>query len=137
MKQLFSPDFFRDDWYGYLTNQISHVSIGVLFTWGLCLACFLIMGELPYKFQIFTTLAGMYFLYELLFQGWQGVDTVEDWTFFSVYGVLGTVLSFNEFNIGSGLVTLSLVSPTTMFTLLTVHLLIGCLLRKFNKIPDD
>lgn len=95
------------------------------------------MGELPYKFQIFTTLAGMYFLYELFFQGWKGIDTIEDWVFFSIYGVMGTILSFNEFDIGSNLVTISITAPTTIFIVLTIHLFIGCLLRKFNKIPDD
>lgn len=126
---LFSPDFFHNDWYGYLTNQISHISLGVFLTWGLCFASFLVIGELPYKVAIFSSLAILYFLYELLFQGWQGLDTIEDWVFFSVYGVLGTVVSFTEV---SGVIILNLTAPTIIFPILILHLLVGCLLRKFN-----
>lgn len=137
MKNLFTPNFFRDDWYGYLTNQISHVSLGVFLTWALCFFCFLILDGLPYKTSIFFTLTILYFLYELLFQGWQGVDTVEDWVFFSLYGVLGTVLAFTEFSVGLGLVTLSITAPSYIFPILILHLLIGCFLRKYGKIPHD
>lgn len=126
---LFSPDSFQDDWYGYLTNQVSHISLGVFLTWVLCFISFLVVGELPYKIEIFSFLAVLYFLYELLFQGWHGLDTIEDWVFFSLYGVLGTVVTFTEV---ASVITLNLIAPTIIFPVLILHLFVGCLLREFN-----
>lgn len=129
MLGIFTQDSFRTDWYGYLTNQVSHVALGTIFTWAATVFCLATIGEFPYKAHLFMALAGMYLLYELLYQGWHKWDTIEDWVFFSLYGVGGTVLTFHEFDVGSSLATFDINAPRFIFPIIGVHLLIGCLIR--------
>lgn len=126
---IFKPDSFSKDWYGFLTNQISHVALGTILTWAVTVFCLVSIGEFPYKEHVFISLAVMYFLYEIIFQGWYGWDTIEDWIFFSVYGAGGTVMTFHEYDVGSGLATFDITAPSFIFPIMGVHLLLGCLIR--------
>ena len=45
-------DRFARDWYGYLTNQFSHVGLGIFATWIVCLVAFFISSDMPYKWQV-------------------------------------------------------------------------------------
>lgn len=129
MKHIFQPDDFSGDWYGYLTNQISHVSLGVFFTWFSTLISVLMSGEFPYKWQVFFALLSIYLIYEITYQGWNGLDTIEDLTFFGVYGVGGTLLAFSEFDADLSLAMLDVQSPKLMFAILGVHLFLGSVYR--------
>lgn len=82
---LNEPEDFPDDAYGYLTNQISHIWLGL----GIPTAyCFVLDKVSHYPSQIlavtFTVL--VYFLWwELMVQGWRKLDSLED-TFFVFLG---------------------------------------------------
>ena len=70
-----SNDFARD-WYGFTTNQVSHLAFGVLFAWLLAYVHFKVAGEYPVKMEMVLVLAVGYFLFEIFTQGWQGLVTV-------------------------------------------------------------
>lgn len=126
---IFTQDSFRDDWYGYLTNQVSHVALGTIFTWAATVFALAVAGEFPYKAHLFLVLSGLYLFYEILYQGWAKWDTIEDWIFFSLYGVGGTVLTFDEFDKGSSLATFDISAPTLIFPIIGAHLLVGIFIR--------
>ena len=134
--RLFAPDNFDKNWYGYLTNQVGHVSLGVFVTWGAVLFFLVVAGEFPYKAHIFVYLSSIYALYEITVQGWNKFDTVEDWIFFSLYGVGGTVMTFHEYDRGSSLATFDIMAPSFIFPVIIAHLLIGCGIRKWRSASE-
>ena len=126
---MFTPDDFKDDWYGYLTNQISHVGLGLFLVWFVCAVSFLALGELPYKLALFFSISVLYFLYEMTFQGWRRFDTIEDTMFVAGYGAGGTVLAFSEFLVGTSLVAFDVYAPAYVILTMAIHLLVGCSVR--------
>lgn len=100
---MFDPDNFRNDPYGYVTNQIGHAfAVGFLrLTYGVVLACWYFAGEFPPKWSIILGAGVAYMAYELIDQGWNGWDTIEDWVFVVVHGVAAPVMIFSEIKPGS------------------------------------
>lgn len=129
----FQPDDFRGDWYGYLTNNISHLSVGILWAWLASLVYFYVVGEYPYKLQVLIGLGLGYMAYEVIRQGWQGVDTVEDWIFFTLWGVGGSMAAFNEITPGSIWLALNPEAPLPFFLGASLHLAIGVAIRVRRK----
>lgn len=129
MLDLFTPDDFKYDWYGYLTNQISHVGLGMFFVWLVCALSFLAIGELPFKIAVFFAMSLLYFSFEMIVQGWRGLDTLEDMAFVVMYGSGGTLLAFSELNIGSTLLVFNMYAPLIIIGLFFCHLAIGCFVR--------
>lgn len=126
---LFTHDDFKDDWYSYLTNQISHVGLGLFLVWAVCAVSFTILGELPYKLTLFFSISVLYFLYEMTFQGWRRFDTIEDTMFVAGYGAGGTVLAFSEFVSGKTLVVFDVYAPLYVIVVMIIHLVVGCSVR--------
>jgi hypothetical protein len=127
----FRPDSFRNDPYGYVTNQIGHAFMvgGVLFVYAVVMGVFWITGEFPPKWGIIAGGSITYAAYELLAQGWRGGDTVEDWWFVSVYGITGPVVSFTEMTPGSMLAVFDMRAALPFIVLLSVHIAFGAWLR--------
>lgn len=133
MLNLFEPDDFRRDWYGFLTNQMSHTLLGIFIVWIMTVIGYLILGELPYRNMLFAlTLVG-YILYEIVFQGWRGWDTIEDTLFVAVYGAGGTLIAFTEYQYGSASVIFDIYAALPMLTLVSIHLVLGVLYRIKNN----
>ena len=146
---IFEADDFRRDWYGHLTNQISHTAIGAIAAWIGALCFFQLFGEYPVKLELFIALAAGYFAFELgafhavirlvgsVFgrvwnirgQGWQGRDTIEDWVFFVVWGAGGTMAAFSEIQVGSIWLAFDPSAPVIFAQGATVHLAIGTVMR--------
>ena len=122
-------DNFREDWYGFATNQISHLALGVLFAWLIALFYHSIVGEYPRKLEMIAVLAAGYMAFELFSQGWNGFDTIEDWTFFSVWGAGGATAAFSEVEIGSIILSLNPAAPIPFAIAATIHLALGSLQR--------
>jgi hypothetical protein len=128
---LFKSDDFAGKPYGFTTNQISHaVAVGFLgLVYGVTFVWFVAFGEFPYKWALIVFAGVAYAAYELIDQGWHGWDTVEDWWFVNVYGVIGPVLTFTEVEPGSALFTGSLWVPIPFVLIFYTHLGFGAYVR--------
>lgn len=128
---LFTPDSFRRNPYGYVTNQIGHAFMvgGVIFVYAVVMGVYWIAGEFPPKWAIIAGAAIAYAAFEIVTQGWRGADTVEDWWFVVVYGVAGPVASFSELQPGSALAVFDMMAALPFIALLSLHLLAGALFR--------
>lgn len=122
-------DDFRRDWYLFATNQISHLALGVLFAWLVAMIYHKIMGEYPYKLEMLAVLAFGYLAFELVSQGWNGLDTIEDWTFFSIWGAGGATSAFSEIQSGSVVLAFDPSAPVPFAIAASVHLAFGSLQR--------
>lgn len=133
---IFKPEDFSGDWYGYLTNQVSHIGLGVVLAFTLCIAVFIILGEFPFRSTIFLLIVISYIIYELRHQKWKGWDTIEDSIFVSVYGAGGSLYSFHEVTPGESLVVLDIMDPVPFLIAAIVHLSIGVFIRHRKQKND-
>lgn len=96
---LFKPDNFARDWYGELTNQMSHALLGVFFASALCLSYDWAMGEMPYRAVILPILILPYLLFEIVAHGWKAGDSWFDSLMYSC-GALAPLVTFDEIEPG-------------------------------------
>lgn len=96
MSGIFTPSDYSTDPFGYLANQTAHAAFvgAFILAGGICLLWTLIFGDFPTQATVAITAGLLYAAYEIGDQGWQGLDTVEDWWFVSIYGATGTAYSF-------------------------------------------
>ena len=86
-------------------------------------------GELPQKEHLIAFAAISYASYEYWDQGWNGWDTIEDWWFVNVYGVIGPVMTFSEITPGVAAVSVNLFTPLPFIALFAAHLAAGAYVR--------
>lgn len=122
-------DGFPRDWYGYLTNQVSHVGLGIFAAWAACLVAFVISSDLPYRWQVFAGISAVYAAKELIIDRWQGADTVEDFLFVVVYGAGGTLASFRQIDDFSSDVAFNIYSTVPFLVACGLHLAGGSFIR--------
>lgn len=128
---MIKPDNFKNDPYGYVTNQIGHTVVGALFlVFFVVLASWFFMGEFPPKWSIIAGAAVGYAAFEMVTQGWRGWDTVEDWVFVVVHGTTGMVLTFSELAPGSTKFEGDLLVMLPFVALFLIHLFAGALFRR-------
>lgn len=127
---ILEPDDFADDWYGWLTNQVSHIGLGIFAVFFLSLACFLFVGEMPYKIAAYTVILLGYLLFEIVGQGWRGWDSMEDTAFVVAYGAGGVLSAFSEVSPGSPMVSFSLIGAAPFFFIAAAHLAAGVMYRR-------
>ena len=126
---LIKPNAFLDDWYGWLTNQASHMALGVFLAFSACVAVYFVVGEFPYRADVFAVCLLGYVAFELLTQGWQGYDTIEDTVFVVGYGVGAPLASFHEISVGSPNVSADLGALVVFFAAAAIHLAFGSAFR--------
>lgn len=108
LRELFTPDDFKGNPYGELTNQLSHTLLGVLASAIVCFIHTYILGEMPYRAAVFVIVSFGYVLaVEALIQGWRGRDSILDWFFVSA-GAAGVLWPLKEVVAGNYVVGLSL-----------------------------
>ena len=131
---MFVSDDFAGRPYGFTTNQIAHATVvGFLgLVYGSCIIYFLIVGEFPHKEHLIVFAAISYASYEFLDQGWNGWDTVEDWWFVIVYGVIGPVMTFTESVPGLPVASVNLFAPLPFIALFAAHLAAGAYVRSIK-----
>lgn len=136
---MFEPDDFKGRPYGFTTNQISHATLVgfLLIVHGSCLLWYAATGELPYKVVVAVFGAVSYATYEVVWQGWRGWDTVEDWWFVVVYGVFMPLLAFDEVTPGKPEVTLDLIASAPLLIVFYCHLALGALYRWVQQRNGD
>jgi hypothetical protein len=126
---LTTPSAYRGDWYGWATNQLGHVMIGMALACAGTVAYFMVLGEFPFKWHLFAVIGCGYLAFELTFQKWQGWDTLEDWLFVCAYGAGGAITTVTEYEIGSLVADIDLRGVAWAFALAAGHLAVGVGLR--------
>lgn len=124
-----TPDAFPRDWYGWLTNQVSHIGLGLFLVWATSLVAYVLAGEFPYRWGVWWLIFVTYTLHELFAQRWHGWDTVEDILFVVFYSAGGTLLAFVEFEAGLPYVIFDLVAPLPILATCICHLVVGSIVR--------
>ena len=129
MTNILSADSFTNDWYGWLTNQVSHIALGILFAIIISMGSFLIIGELPHRHDVMYLTAFVYAAFEVVGQGWRGFDTLEDFAFVVLYGAGGGLASSAEIIPGEPLIVLDLMTMLSFIIVACCHLLFGVVFR--------
>lgn len=75
---LLKPESFKDDPYGYLTNQISHMFLGFSLLTYYCFFVGSVVGWPNQTLAVITITLLYLFGWEFFVQGWRGWDTLED-----------------------------------------------------------
>lgn len=129
------PDDFKADPYGYLTNQLGHIALGVFFVFIVSRLWFEVFGEYPVRLTLWLVTGAVYFfIVELMLQGWRGLDTLEDTIFVWVYGAGAPLYAFKETIPGDPDLSAQMPALDAFFVAAGAHLLIGVGLRVYNKI---
>lgn len=132
--ELRSPSDFGQDWYGYATNQLSHFVLGFTMACLFSALHFAVFGEFMEKGALWFIIAFIYALWELGVQRWRGIDSVEDWLFYSVYGAGAAILFFNEIEPGSPVLITSMEYVMPFIALLYGHIAAGIIARICAKV---
>lgn len=94
--EINTPESYPDKPYEAALNQIGHLFIGALFSSGVCVVYAAAIGEMPYKWIVFSALVGGYAaLIEWLQQGWAGADSIVDIGFVAL-GVVAPLVALTE-----------------------------------------
>lgn len=128
LRRAFAQDDFAGDWYGWLTNQISHIALGVLLSLVVSVAWFFLLGEFPVKQIGWALVTGLYVALEVV-RGWAGRDSFEDTVFACGYGSGGAFLVFTEYRIGQPALTLNVTDVLPILAIACAHLIAGSILR--------
>lgn len=123
-RSAFVQDDFAGDWYGWLTNQISHMATGILAALVVSTGWYAIAGEFPLKVVAVPLIALAYVVGEVL-RGWSGRDSIEDTAFFAVYGSGGAFLVFSEVTPGSTYLLVSVSNVMPILGIVAAHLISG------------
>jgi len=127
---MITPDNFRADPYGWLTNQLGHIMLGLIMVYAVCVAWWAVSGELPYRLHVGVGLAIFYIgVIELWIQGWRGGDTIEDSVFTLGYGAAAPLCVFQEVAPDAGQFTGRIADLTPFFYIAGIHLLLGVTTR--------
>lgn len=126
---LTKPSAYPRDWYGWATNQLGHVMLGVMLACGITVAYFWAAGEFPFKWHLFAFIGGAYLAFELVFQKWQGWDTVEDWLFVCAYGAGGVIATVTEYEVGSLVADIDLRGAAWALAGVAGHISVGVAVR--------
>jgi hypothetical protein len=126
---ILEPDAFLNDWYGWLTNQASHIALGVFVTFFICLFAFWIGGEFPFRSDVFLYCLSAYLFFEVFIQGWRWFDTIEDTVFVVGYGVGAPLAALHEVQAGQSAVMVDVVALLPFFVVAGVHLAVGVAYR--------
>ena len=96
LKELNTPDDFKCNFYGGLTNQISHIALGAIVSGFLICVWNFIYGEMPYKEIYIFVVCALYLLnIEIVAQKSFSIDCFID-TYFVSLGVCFLIYPFSE-----------------------------------------
>lgn len=134
LSDLSTPASFRRDWYGWATNQLAHITLGVILAALLSFANFMTIGEFAYKGILFAMVA-------VLFAAQQGKqwtlkpwDTFEDFVFTVVYGAGTVIIMFDEVEPGSPLIQTNIINIAPICAIVATHLFVGSVIRAAREV---
>lgn len=123
-RTAFSQDDFADDWYGWLTNQASHMGLGVMLALIASVGWQNLTGEYPVKWQAWAVITALYAGSEAI-RGGAFWDAVEDGLFVCGYGCGGAFLVFSEITPGDPALLANAGDVIPILSAVSIHLLIG------------
>jgi|GEM_PF-6260900 len=123
-RRAFPQEAFRNDWYGWFTNQVGHIALGFVLAWAVSIIWFGMVGEMPYKVIAWPVCLGIYVVFEIA-RGWTGWDSFEDTIFASLYGSGGAFFLFTESTIGSLNLSFDMKSVLPAIGVIGAHLAYG------------
>lgn len=119
--KIIPPDDWGNDWWGWVKSQTSHIFVGYLIVFLICVLFFYKFEEFPVKnYVLATTLVG-YTIFKLTLQGWQGVDTIEDIVILVGYGAAGILSAASEIEVGKFSVRLDLYPLLPYLYVISLH----------------
>ena len=125
---------FKNDWYGWLTNQWSHTLLGILSYSIAMLASFFILGEYASRTTIFVAVLIAYVGWEIITTGkrmrW---DALEDLIFVCGYGAGSIAIAVHEIEAGSSVFTGDLQDLAPLQGLFVVHSILGVIFRLIGR----
>lgn len=130
----FSPDFYRRQPELWLANQSGHMALGAAMAILSCAGFLAVFGEFPTRAAIFALIAAAYlFRVEIIGQGWQGFDTVEDTLFVVIYGAGPVLYAFREIAPGSAEFIGNIWDVVPFLVVAVIHLGLGAAWRLGNR----
>lgn len=89
---LNTPESYPDDPVKAATNQAAHWSVGAVLSSVVCMAWFLVFGEMPWREAVWLAVVSAYLgLIEWYRQGWKGADSLTDGIFVGLGAALPLV----------------------------------------------
>lgn len=134
LAELRVSEDFGNDWYGYATNQLSHFVLGFTLTCLFSAAHFWAFDEFAQKGALWFAVGFVYAIWELGVQKWRGIDSLEDWIFFSVYGAGSAILFFNEIEPGNPELITSMTYVLPFLAVFYGHIAAGIFARLCLKV---
>lgn len=127
-RSAFEQEAFESDWYGWATNQTSHMTFGAASAFVFSSVWFYTFGEFPFKIVAASIIAAVYIFFEVI-RGWFGWDSIEDTLFFALYGSGGALVVFSEVKPGEDTLIVSTSNVVPILMVVSVHLASGILSR--------
>ena len=138
LHDLSTPSDFHSDWYGWATNQMAHITLGIMLTAIVSCFNFLVFGEFAYKAVLWGVVATTYILFVEMQQGksrfW---DSVEDFVFVVIYGAGTSIMMFHEVAPGSPEMRVNITSVAPICVIVTTHLIAGSLSRAVEQVRKN
>jgi hypothetical protein len=122
LRTTFPQDDFADDWYGWLTNQISHLGLGVFLAMAVSAVWFAVDGEFPIKWHAWGLIVLGYGALEAVRPGGTIRDALEDIAFVCLYGAGGAFLVFTEVSPGQPHLVLSISDVLPVLGIAAAHI---------------
>lgn len=131
---LSSPSNFRKDWYGWSTNQLAHITLGVILAALLSFANFMTIGEFAYKGVLFAIVAAAFAIQQGKQWKDRPWDTVEDFVFVVVYGAGTVIVMFDEVSAGSPFIQTNILNIAPICAIVSTHLFVGSVIRAAREV---
>lgn len=130
---LLTPDNFKDNWYGWVTNQWAHTLLGMIL-FGVIMLVTLFFGEFANRSFVWGGIAIGYIFWELVTnrtgKWW---DSVEDFIFVCVYGSGWIAFAFHEVTVGQPFFYGTALAVVPIVSLFAFHTTLGVFLRIYGK----
>lgn len=125
-RELSISENFRNDWYGWATNQMAHILLGFIFAGVVSFCLFSVIGEFAHKEATWAIVALPYLVFETRKPSF---DAIEDWIFVCIYGAGAAIMLFDETVPGSPLITTNIKHAPIFGGIVAAHLLVGIAAR--------
>ncbi len=129
-----NADNFKNDWYGWVTNQWAHTLLGILAYSVAMFASFKITGEYASREVIFGAVVLIYLTWELLTTRkklrW---DALEDLMFVCFYGAGSIAVAMHEVQPGSTHFTGDMAHLAPIQGLFVLHTVLGVAFRLIGR----
>ena len=113
------------NWLNYLNVQMYRTLLGLFCVWVISVAAYTVIGNLPYRGEIFITCVLICIVVDFIRRGWRGWYTVEDLIFFTVYGIGGTLVTFTGYQQSSASAVFDMEIAFPMLIVFFSHLSVG------------